>query len=80
MKRCESVYEENKEMSYPKDFPSWYAIYMTFWRLRNTGIWGATNHHLRRQVRIKAGCHPDPSVAIIDFHHAQKITSFVNNF
>ncbi len=50
----------------PKDFPPWRAVYMTFWRLRNAGTWAAINHHLRRQVRIKAGRHPDPTVAIMD--------------
>ncbi len=50
----------------PKDFPPWRAVYMTFWRLRNAGTWAAINHHLRRQARIKAGRHPDPTVAIMD--------------
>ena len=50
----------------PKDFPPWRAVYMTFWRLRNAGSWAAIHHHLRCQVRIKAGRDPDPTVAIMD--------------
>ncbi|NMQ19163.1 transposase [Candidatus Competibacter phosphatis] len=50
----------------PKDFPPWRAVSMTFWRLRNAGTWVAIHHHLRCQVRIKAGRDPDPTVAIMD--------------
>jgi transposase len=50
----------------PKDFPPWRAVYVTFWRMRNAGIWEKINHYLRRRVRVKAGRNPDPTVAIID--------------
>jgi transposase len=50
----------------PKDFPPWEAVYMTFWRWRNAGVWEEINHHLRRKIRVKAGRNPDPSVAIVD--------------
>ena len=57
----------------PRDFPPWRAVYMTFWRLRNAGTWVAIHHHLRRQVRIKAGRDPDPTVAIIDSQRVKTV-------
>ena len=50
----------------PKDFPPWSAVYMTFWRMRERGMWEKINHHLRERVRVAAGKNADPSVAIID--------------
>ncbi len=48
------------------DFPPWLAVYMTFWRWRNSGLWERIRHELRKRVRVKAGRNPDPSLAIID--------------
>jgi putative transposase len=50
----------------PPDFPPWLAVYMTFWRWRNRGLWEQIMHELRQRVRVKAGRTHDPSLAIID--------------
>lgn len=35
----------------PKDFPSWYVVYMYFRRWHQEGLWKGMNDSLRRQIR-----------------------------
>jgi len=50
----------------PRDFPKWQSVYTIFWRWRQSGLWQQIHDALRRQVRRKAGKHPEPSTGIMD--------------
>lgn len=50
----------------PTDFPPWIVVYMTFWRWRNAGLWEKIMHELRRQIRVKTGRKPEPTLVIMD--------------
>src|SRR5215469_12248112 len=50
----------------PHDFPPWQTVYH-YWRTwRLSGAWDRIHPALRERVRIRAGCAPTPSAAIID--------------
>jgi len=50
----------------PKDFAPWQTVYGYFRRWERQGLWQCINKALAKQVRVKAGCDPKPSAAIID--------------
>ncbi len=50
----------------PKSFPPWQTVYYHFRKWMQTGILTCLTHRLRRAVRLKAGRHPSPSLALID--------------
>lgn len=50
----------------PSDFPIWYHVWYYYRTWRDDGTWEHINTLLRRDVRIKAGREPEPSVGIID--------------
>ena len=50
----------------PKDFPPWNHVWYYYRTWRNDGTLERLNTLLRRDVRVKAGREPEPSVGIID--------------
>ncbi len=50
----------------PSDFPPWYHVWYYYRTWRDDGTWEHINTLLRRDVRIKAGRDPEPSVGSID--------------
>jgi putative transposase len=50
----------------PHDLPHWQTAYQTFRAWRQDGTWLRIHDHLREQVRVQMGRHPQPSAAIID--------------
>jgi putative transposase len=50
----------------PGDFPAWYHVWYYYRTWRDDGTWEHINTLLRRDVRIKAGRDPEPSVGIMD--------------
>lgn len=50
----------------PKDFPPWNHVWYYYRKWRNDGTLERINTLLRRDVRIKAGRDPEPSVGIMD--------------
>ena|SRR5215213_2883805 len=50
----------------PKEYPNWKTVYWYFTRWQDDGTWEALTDALRRQVRQKLGCDPEPSAGIVD--------------
>jgi putative transposase len=50
----------------PREFPAWGAVRYYFDKWEQDGTWERINDVLRRQVRVPAGRHPEPSAASSD--------------
>jgi putative transposase len=50
----------------PADFPPRQTVYDYYWKWQQDGTWERLNDTLRRQVRARAGRHPEPSAGAID--------------
>ncbi len=50
----------------PHDFPHRSTVRYYFDKWREDGTWRELNDRLRRQVRVEAGRHPEPSAGILD--------------
>lgn len=50
----------------PGDLPPWQNVQYYFYKWTKDGTWERINATLRRQVRIAAGKHPEPTAASID--------------
>jgi putative transposase len=50
----------------PADFPPWTRVWSQFRRWRTNGTWARVVAGLHRQVRIRAGREPDPSMLVAD--------------
>jgi transposase len=50
----------------PSDFPPWQTVYSYFATWRDDGTLARLHAELRAQVRIAAGCQPQPTAAVID--------------
>ena len=50
----------------PQDYPQWNSVYAYFRRWSEDGTLERIHDHLRRQVRLKVGKSPEPSVLIFD--------------
>lgn len=50
----------------PSEYPPWQTTYWYFRRWQHDGSWERINDALRRQVRVAAGRHPEPTAAVID--------------
>lgn len=50
----------------PREYPPWQTVYWYFRRWQHDGSWARINDALRRQVRVAAGRHPEPTAAVID--------------
>jgi putative transposase len=50
----------------PHDFPAWQTVYHYFRQWRQDGTWARVHEVLRRQTRVQAGRHEEPSAAILD--------------
>ena len=50
----------------PHDLPYFGVCYWYHRRFQDDGTWEAINDALRKDVRVRAGRDPEPSVAIID--------------
>ena len=57
--------------SLPREFPAWGAVRYYFDTWERDGTWERVNDVLRRQVRVAAGRHPDPSAASSDRQRVQ---------
>ena len=55
----------------PTDLPRWQTAAWYFSRWVADGTWERVNDTLRRQVRVAAGRHPEPSAASIDSQSAR---------
>ena len=55
----------------PEGFPPWETAYTYFRRWQRDGTWARLQDALRRQVRLWAGRHPEPSAAILDSQSAK---------
>jgi putative transposase len=55
----------------PEGFPPWVTAYAYFRRWQRDGTWERLHDALRRQVRVQAGRHPEPSAAILDSQSAK---------
>jgi putative transposase len=55
----------------PKDFPPWQTVHYYYARWRKDGTLIRIHDALRRQVRVQAGRHPEPSAAVIDSQSAK---------
>ena len=50
----------------PKDFPPWKTVFHYLRKWRIDGLWELMNRVLRRRLREKLGCDPEPSAGIVD--------------
>lgn len=55
----------------PDGYPPWVTVYAYFRRWQRDGTWERLHDALRRQVRVRAGRHPEPSAAILDSQSAK---------
>jgi putative transposase len=50
----------------PREYPPWQTVYRYFRAWTKQGLWEQINEALVKQVRTKAGRHPQPSAAVMD--------------
>lgn len=55
----------------PSSFPPWGSVWQQFRRWRDAGVWTDAMTVLRREVRVRSGRDPEPSLVILDAQQAR---------